>query len=155
MLDECLMSTNFDNSIFEIMNKKLKISGAILLGIALCITIYLVFLKTISPDRAVLKFAKEMNKQCPLMIDAETRLDKVNALADNTLHFNYTLINHVKDSLPIENMKSYMEPTILDKIKASPTLNKYIKKNLTWVYSYNDKKGDFIFKITYTPEEFK
>ena len=125
------------------MNKKLKISGAILLGIALCITIYLVFLKTISPDRAVLKFAKEMNKQCPLMIDAETRLDKVNALADNTLHFNYTLINHVKDSLPIENMKSYMEPTILDKIKASPTLNKYIKKNLTWVYSYNDKKGDF------------
>jgi hypothetical protein len=137
------------------MNKKLKISGAIVAGIAVFMTFYLVFLKTNSPDRAVLKFAKEMNRQCPLMIDPETRLDKVNALADNTLHFNYTIINHLKDSLPVQNMKNYMEPAILDKIKASPTLNKYIKKNLTWVYSYNDRKGDFIFRITYTPEAFK
>jgi hypothetical protein len=137
------------------MNNKLRISGAIAVGIILCIVVFMFFLRSATPDRAVLKFAKEMNRHCPQMIDPETRLDKVNALADNTLHFNYTLINHVKDSLPIENMKNFMEPTILDKIKASPTLNKYIRKNLTWIYSYNDKRGDFIFKITYTPEQFK
>lgn len=137
------------------MNKKLKISGAILSGIVICVIVFMVFFRTASPDRAVFKFAKGMNRQCPLMIDRETRLDRVNAFADNTLHFNYTLINHVKDSLPVENLKNFMEPAILDKIKTSPTLNKYIKKNLTWVYSYNDKKGDFIFKITYTPEQFK
>lgn len=137
------------------MNKKILIPGAILLSFALLITIYIVFLRSTSPDRAVLRFAKEMNSHCPYMADSETRLDKVNALADNTLHFNYTLIYHVKDSLPVENMKNYMEPMILDKIKSSPTLNKYINKNLTWVYSYNDRNGDFLFKIVYTPESFK
>jgi len=28
-------------------------------------------------------------------------------------------------------------------------LSKYLNKDLTWIYSYNDKDGDFIFKITY------
>jgi hypothetical protein len=89
------------------------------------------------------------------MIDLETRLDRVNALADNNLQFSYTLINRVKDSLAIGNLKTFMEPIILNKIKTSPALSKYLNKNLTWIYSYNDKNGDFIFKIIYTPEQFK
>jgi hypothetical protein len=48
-----------------------------------------------------------------------------------------------------------MEPLILDKIKNSGTLRKFLDKNLTWIYSYNDRNGDFIFKVTYTPEQFK
>jgi hypothetical protein len=48
-----------------------------------------------------------------------------------------------------------MEPRILQKIKTSPTLNQFLYKNLTWIYSYNDMKGDFIFKITYTAGQFK
>jgi hypothetical protein len=137
------------------MNKKLMIFGGIVLCAIIFIAVELIFFKTSSPDKSVLKFANEMNKHCPLMIDFETRLDKVNALADNTLHFDYTLIYHVKDSLHIENLKNFMEPVILNKIKTSPTLSKYLDKNLTWIYSYNDKKGDFIFKLTYTPEQFK
>jgi hypothetical protein len=136
------------------MNKKLIIIGAILLCAILFIGLELIFFKTSSPDRAVLKFAKNMNKHCPTMVDFETRLDRVNAFADNTIHFDYTLIYHVKDSLHIDNLKKYMEPVILKKIKTSPTLSKYINKNLTWVYSYNDKKGNFIFKLTYTPDQF-
>jgi len=131
------------------------IFGAILLAAAIFIAIQVIFYKNSSPDREVLKFAKELNKHCPSMIDPETRLDKVNALADNSLEFNYTLIFRDKDSVSIGNLKNYMEPVILNKIKTSPTLRKYLNKDLTWVYSYNDKNGDFIFKITYTPEQFK
>lgn len=137
------------------MNKKLLIFGGILLCAIILISVELIFYRSSSPDRTILKFTKEMNKHCPMMIDAETRLDKVNALADNTLHFDYTLIYHVKDSLPVENMKNYMQPMILNKIKTSETLSKFLDKKLTWVYSYNDKNGDFIFNLTYTPEQFK
>jgi hypothetical protein len=137
------------------MNKKVLLSGTILLSFAILITIYIVFLRSSSPDRAVLRFAKDLNSHCPYMADSETRLDKVNALADNTLHFNYTLVYHIKDSLPVEYLKNYMEPMIIDKIKASPTLNKFIGKNLTWIYSYSDRNGDFLFKIVYTPDLFK
>jgi hypothetical protein len=137
------------------MNKKLLIFGGILLCIITFISVELIFYRNSSPDRTVLKFAKDMNKQCPMMIDIETRLDNVNALADNTLHFDYTLIYHVKDSLPVENIKNYMQPMILSKIKTSETLSKFLDKKLTWVYSYRDKNGDFIFKLIYTPEQFK
>ena len=137
------------------MKKGLLISGAILLCALLFIAVKILFFKSSSPDLSVLKFTKEINKTCPAMVDAETRLDKVIAAVDNSLQFNYTLIYRDKDSIAIGNLKNYMEPVILNKIKSSPTLNKYLNKNLTWIYSYNDKNGDFIFKITYTPEQLK
>jgi len=137
------------------MKRKLLISGAILFCVLIFMAVQVIFFKTTSPDKAVLKFSKELNKTCPTMVDAETRLDKVDALADNSLRFNYTLIYRDKDSLAIGNLKKFMEPAILNKIKTSPALSRYLNKNLTWIYSYNDKNGDFIFKITYNPEQFK
>ena len=136
------------------MVKFLKIFGALLIFVVLFITVQKVFFNS-SADKEVLIFVKEMNKTCPSMVDRETRLDKVIASTDNNLQFNYTLIHMIRDSLPISRLKNYMEPVILNEIKNSGTLRKFLDKNLTWIYSYNDKKGDFIFKISYTPEQFK
>lgn len=137
------------------MNKKLLILGAILLCVLIFVALKVVFFRSSSPDKDVLKFAKEMNSHCPQMVDVETRLDKVTGLADKTLQFNYTLIHRAKDSVLLGQLKKYLEPVILNKIKTAPNLKKYLSKNLTWVYSYNDKNGDFIFKITYTPDQLK
>jgi len=137
------------------MVKLLKIFGAIVVGVVLFLTVQKIFFNHPSSDKEVMKFVKGMNKTCPTMIDPETRLDKVLAFPDNNLQFNYTLVNMLKDSLPIPRLKSYMEPVIIDKIKKSGTLRKLIDKKLTWIYSYNDKNGDFIFKITYTPDQIK
>jgi hypothetical protein len=135
------------------MIKFLKIFGSVLLLVVLFISVQKLFFNP--SRREVMKFANEMNKTCPAMIDRETRLDKVIASADNNLQFNYTLINMVRDSIPINALKSYMEPVILNKIKTSEPLRKLLDNNLTWIYSYNDMRGDFIFKITYTPDQFK
>jgi hypothetical protein len=134
------------------MIKFLKIFGILLLCVVLIVAIQKIFFRT---DREVAKFVKGMNKTCPSMIDPETRLDNVVAFEKNNLQFNYTLIYQIRDSLPIPSLKNYMEPLILDKIKNSGTLRKFLDKNLTWIYSYNDRNGDFIFKVTYTPEQFK
>jgi hypothetical protein len=137
------------------MNRKLLIIGGILLICIILVSAKVFLFKTSSPDKDVLKFVKEMNKTCPTMVDTETRLDKVSALAENSLQFDYTLIYRYRDSVAIGNLRQYMEPVILNKIKSSPSLSRYLNKNLTWIYSYNDRNGDFIFKITYTPEQFK
>ena len=137
------------------MNRKLLIFGSILICAIIFIALKFFLFRNSSPDREVMRFVKDMNKHCPTMVDVETRLDKVNALADNRLQFDYTLIYRDKDSIAIGNLKQYMEPVILGKIKTSPTLNKYIQKDLTWIYSYNDKNGEFIFKITVTPDQLK
>lgn len=137
------------------MNTFLKIFGVLLVCIVLVITVKKIFFTSPPFDKEVLVFAKEMNKTCPSMVDPETRLDKVVTFAGSNLQFNYTLIHMLKDSLPVTRLKSYMEPVILDKIKNSGTLRRFLNKNLTWIYSYNDMKGDFIFKVTYSPEQFK
>jgi len=134
------------------MIKFLKILGILFLCVVVIVAIQKIFFRT---DREVAKFVKGMNKTCPSMIDPETRLDNVVAFEKNNLQFNYTLIYQIRDSLPIPSLKNYMEPLILNKIKNSGTLRKFLDKNLTWIYSYNDKNGDFIFKVTYTPEQFK
>lgn len=131
------------------------ILGAILISVVLLILVYIKFIKTSSPDIEVLNLAKDMDSHCPVMIDFETRLDEVNALSQNILNFNCTFIYGIKDSLSVDNLKNNLEPVILNNIKRSPILNKYLNKNLTWIYNYYDKKGDFIFKITYSPDQFK
>lgn len=137
------------------MNRKLLIIGAVVLLAIIFVSAKLLFFSSPEADRDVLKFVKQMNSHCPSMVDDETRLDKVQFLPGNNLEFYYTLIQRDKDSVSINNLKQFMGPVILNKIKSSPTLNRYISKNLTWVYSYNDKNGDFVFKITFTPEQFK
>jgi len=135
------------------MNKFLKIFGAILVFVVLFIIVEKVFFKTHSTDKEVLNFVKGMNRTCPAMVDPETRLDKVIAFADQNLQFNYTLVNQVRDLLPVEQLKRFMEPVILNEIKNSGTLRKFLNKKLTWIYSYNDKNGDFVFKVEYSPEQ--
>ena len=137
------------------MKKGVLISGAILLCAMLLITAKVLFFNSSSSDISVQKLTTEINKSCPAMVDVETRLDKVVSSVDNSVQFNYTLIHRNKDSIAIGKLKNSLGPVILKKIKSSPTLSKYLNKNLTWIYSYNDKNGDFIFKITYTPEQFK
>lgn len=137
------------------MIKLLKIFGTLLICVLLILAVQKIFFNHPSSDKEVKKFVKGMNKTCPAMVDPETRLDKVLAFADNNLQFNYTLIHIIKDSLPIPRLKSYMEPVILNKIRNTEPLRKLLDKKLTWIYSYNDKNGDFIFKVTYTPDQFK
>jgi hypothetical protein len=137
------------------MIKFLKIFGALLICVVLVLAIQKVFFNGPASDKEVKKFVKVMNKTCPTMVDPETRLDKVLAFADNNLQFNYTLIHKLKDSIPIARLKSFMEPVIINKIKNSGSLMKLLDKKLTWIYSYNDKNGDFVFKVTYTPDQLK
>ena len=136
------------------MIRFLKIVGIIVAVVVIAVIVQRIFFRGGTVDRDVADFARVMNKTCPDMIDPETRLDKVLATSDKNLQFNYTLIHMIKDSIPIIRMKRYMEPLILDKIKNSGTLRRFLKKDLTWIYSYSDRKGVFVFKVTYTPEMF-
>jgi hypothetical protein len=134
------------------MIRFIKIVGITLAFALIAILVQKIFFNGNSVDKDVADFVKVMNKTCPDMIDPETRLDKVIATSDKNLQFNYTLVHMIKDSIPIISMKRYMEPVIIEKIRSSGTLRRFMKKNLTWIYSYSDRKGVFVFKVTYTPE---
>ena len=104
--------------------------------------------------------ASKMNESYPIMIDQETRLDSVSfiAMSDNVFQYNCTLINWVKDSLNIENLRNYLEPGILKSVKqrakTNPTSKMFSKNKVTIAFHYRDKNGEFILKIMITSEQY-
>jgi zinc-ribbon domain len=106
-------------------------------------------------DKNMMKAASELNKSCPMMVDRETRLDNAIALPNNIFQYNYTLVNFDKSMLNADTIKNRLEPSLTNNVKSNPELKVYRDNHVTLAYNYRDKKGEFILKISITPEMYK
>jgi hypothetical protein len=111
--------------------------------------------KSSSFDKALMLTASEINKTCPVMVDKATRLDNTIALPGNVFQYNYTLIGLVKDSVDIEGLKKYLEPTIRNFVKSSPEMKSLRDNKTTIRYYYKDKTGIYLFAISVEPEKYQ
>lgn len=105
-------------------------------------------------NKEMMQMASEMNKNCPIMLDAQTRLDNTIALPDNVFQYNYTLINSEKASLDIEGLKKYLEPIIYNGAKTNPEMKLFRDNKTTLNYYYKDKSGVYLFTISVTPDKY-
>jgi len=113
-----------------------------------------IFFKTPNIDKALMEIASELNKSCPMMVDAETRLDNAIALPPNVFQYNYTLINYDKATVDTLSMKNYLEPTIINFVKSNPQM-KYQRDHRTTInYYYKDKNGLYLFLVSATPDKY-
>lgn len=96
----------------------------------------------------------ELNKNCPIMVDSETRLDNAISLPFNTIQFNYTLVNWVKDSLNIDETYKGLEVDVVNRVKTSPDLQIFREKKVTMNFDLRDKEGVFLFRIVVAPEQY-
>jgi hypothetical protein len=124
----------------------------IILGIAVAIAVKMLVFKTPSHEALMQQTASDLNKSCPVMIDQETRLDNVTLPTTRVFQYNYTLVNMKKASVDIQDLKSFLTPTIVENVKASPQLQLFREQNTTLSYHYTDKDGVFLFEITVTPD---
>ena len=99
--------------------------------------------------------ANEMNKSCPMMVDEETRLDKVTLQSKTVFQYNYTLINYEKTEIDTVKIKSNLEQNIIQLIKTNPQMEYQRQNKVTMNYIYNDKNGDYLMSIIITPELYK
>jgi len=141
----------------ELSNKQNRIKTIIgvAVGVTVMILIQLFVFKTESFDKQMMKAASEINKMCPIMVDKETRLDNAIALPNNVFQYNYTLINIEKDNINISELKEYLKPNILNTIKTNPDLKSFREHKTTMSYNYKDKNNVFLFKLSFTPEQYK
>lgn len=108
---------------------------------------------SINPD--LVKAANEINKNCPINIDAETRLDNSMAMPGNTFAYNYTLLNFDRSQLDTANLQQLLMPNMKNTIKTSPEMNSMRAIDCTFLYTYKDKTGAYAFSIRITPEDYK
>jgi|SRR5665647_858613 len=138
-------------------NKKIdfKTLAGIVVGIVVMVLVQQFFFKSPSFDKQMMQVASELNKTCPIMVDAETRLDNAVALPDKIFTYNYTLINQVKDSLNVEELKNYLTPLVTNNIKTNPVMKFYRDNKITMSYYYKDKQGVFLLNIDVTPDKYQ
>lgn len=114
-----------------------------------------VFFQTSMFDKKMMEVAGEINKSCPIMIDAETRLDNAIALPKNVFQYNYTLVNMELAKSDTVQMKKVLEPNITNFVKTNPQMQAQRDLKTTINYYYKDKAGKFMFLISVTPDKYE
>lgn len=136
--------------------KKVNVAAIVglIVGAGLIILVQQLFFKPPSYDETMMRAASELNKSCPMMVDQETRLDNAVSLPGNIFQYNYTLINIEKTAIDIDGLVSHLQPNIINNVKTNPDMKINRENKTTMAYSYKDKHGEFLFKISVTPDKY-
>jgi len=138
------------------LNQAKTILGAVV-GVLIMFGIQQFFFMSQAPtiDKAMMQLASEINKSCPIMIDAETRLDNSVALPNHLFVYNYTLINVEAGTIDTLQIKSKLEPIIVNFIKTNPQMKQVRDEKVTISYYYKDKNAKYLFQIPVTPQQYE
>ena len=81
---------------------------------------------------------KVTNKQYPMMVDADTKLEKTSSEGEK-LTYHYTLVNYTADELNVQIFEKNMRPDLLKQTCANASLRNAIDKGAIIIYQYNGK----------------
>lgn len=135
---------------------KKKMTPASLVGIIFgiilvaAVTLYIAR-PTLDIDQALATVASEINKNCPIYIDQELRMDNTMAMPNKTLQYNYTIVNYALEELNLEVVESTLFTGILENIQTNPDMKEMREAKVTFNYYYKDKNGVYVTKYVVTP----
>ncbi|MGG5507349.1 MULTISPECIES: zinc-ribbon domain-containing protein [unclassified Myroides] len=144
----------------QLPKKAKKINLGVLLGIVIGVAVvgFAVnyFSKSsVAIDQKLSIVASEINKNCPMVIDQDIRLDNTVAMPNKTFQYNYTLINYEKAQLNMDVVEETLFPTLLENAKTNPDMKEMREAEVTISYYYKDKKGEFVTKYVITPAMYQ
>ncbi|OXA67068.1 hypothetical protein B0A67_22775 [Flavobacterium aquidurense] len=125
-----------------------------IVAFSLALILYYSFKEPVA-DKEMIELVEKYNNNCPLVIQEGIRLDNVTLPKDKVVQYNLTLLNVEKATAEIEVIKQNVEESLLSTVKANPGLKAFRDNNFTLIYNYDDKKADYLFEITITPEQYK
>ena len=90
-----------------------------------------------------------------MLVDQATTLKNVVALPDNTLQYNYILVNLTKEEVQLDTVQKYYFPVLLQSVKTSPEMKFFRDNKVTINYYYADKNGVFVKNYRVTPKMYE
>ncbi len=108
-----------------------------------------------TPDGAeILQVAVEsLNKQTPMMVDNDTRLDSAHSGPGMRFTYNYTLVNYSIAEIDGEEFHHNLAPNIRKAVCEKPEMAVFFRNGITVVYAYRDKNGADITEIVVPPSD--
>ncbi|PJZ45834.1 hypothetical protein [Leptospira brenneri] len=99
--------------------------------------------------------ANDINRNCPQTIDKDTRLDNVAVFPNKRFQYNYSVIAYSASEIDIQVLEKNLYPVILNSIKSNPDMKLFRDHDVTLVYSYRDRMGNYIFSMEFKPSDYK
>jgi|GEM_PF-776571 len=109
---------------------------------------------TLDIDQSLAIVASEINKNCPMYIDQDLRMDNTMAMPNKTLQYNYTIVNYAKEELNLEMLETTLFTGILENIQTNPDMKEMRDAKVTFNYYYKDKNGVYVTKYVVTPDMY-
>lgn len=105
-------------------------------------------------DNKALKVVSQFNSKCPMMIDAETRMDGIEIKGENTIVYKYTLINLSVEKVDTAKFNLALRPGIITTIKTNSELDELKRINSSFEYYYKDRDNKYIYSFIITPNDY-
>lgn len=99
--------------------------------------------------------AIEVDRKCPLMVDSETRLDRVFTEGENVLVYQFTLVNVHVMNVDTALFRKQVTPGLLANLRVSPELGKLRDMDAIVVYNYMDRHGNPIQTLRFGPRDYR
>jgi hypothetical protein len=96
----------------------------------------------------------QVNKSCPITLDAETRIDGAEVIASDKIQFNYTLTQKEQHEVDAANLQTRVQPILLENMKSNASFEVLRNQKITVLFNYKDKNGVSLFKIVITPQQY-
>lgn len=138
--------------------RKQNVLLLILIGIAVALVAYFQLFLSENADeinKEVVELVAKYNKNCPLNIQEGIRLDSVTLAEERTVKYNLTLLNVEKKTAEIDVIQEEIKKSLLSTAKANPGLKVFRDNDYTLIYSYSDKKKEFLFDVKILPDQYK
>jgi hypothetical protein len=134
--------------------KLLPVVIGLSIGVSVALLVQYVFFSAPSYEQELKRAAVEINKSGPVMVDEDTRLDRVEVEEGNILRYAYTLVNMSKADITIEKFKATLTPVIVEDVRTNPQMAINREHHTTLKYSYFDREKNFLFDIVVTPHMY-
>ncbi len=93
------------------------------------------------------KTAAMLNKNGPVMLDEETRLDSVATFSSHII-YNNTMINYSVEQLDPNQFTTLLQDLVIKPLCGNKDLKAFKEYGVTMVYRYLDKSGNFISELS-------
>ncbi|GAA3758789.1 hypothetical protein [Flavobacterium ginsengiterrae] len=138
--------------------KKQNVLLLVVIGIALALAVFFQFFlseKSNEVKTEVTQVVEKYNKSCPLKIQEGIRLENVSLPEERVVQYNLTLTNVEKATAETNVIQEEIRKSLLSTAKANPGLQVFRDNDYTLIYSYSDKKQEFLFTVKILPDEYK
>jgi hypothetical protein len=90
------------------------------------------------------KSAKQINSTTPIMIDTETRMDRVTVGPDIVFIYHYTLVNYNASQINSNRIQSDLRNSVKASVCASKEMKASLEYGGKYKYSYSGKDGQTV-----------